>query len=72
MVAVPNYTLQLRRQISDFVNKGCGIQTIINYLLTCDFEAGEIISMLTAAPFSFDKEMLLYVLENEYVFETEV
>ncbi len=71
MVAIPKYTVQLRRQIKDFENKGYGIQQIIDYLLTLDLEVKEIISILTHAPFSVKKEVLFNVLLQDFDFDIE-
>lgn len=71
MVTIPKYTIQLRRQIQDFEKKGYGIQQIINYLLSLNLEVREIISVLTHAPFSVKKDVLLKVLQEDFDFNNE-
>lgn len=68
MVAVPNYTIQLRRQLKDYECKGYGIQKIIDYLFTLDLQVKEIVSILTNAPFCVKKEVLLKVLHEDFDF----
>ena len=59
-------TRNLRNQIHSMINRGETLVNIINYLFTCDYDAFEVIEILTSKGFNCKKELLIDVLVVDF------
>ena len=62
-------TRNLRNQLHAMINSGETLVNIINFLFTCDYEAIEIINILTSKGFNCKKELLIDTLYEDFGIE---